>query len=345
MSKLISWTSLLLATLFAMQSHAAITSAGTTISNQASVTYDIGGGTVTTESNTVDVVVQELINVVISSQNTDSVSVSSPDTDVALKFQISNTGNGSEAFIIQQKNLSDDDFDVTLSTIYLDDGDGLYDPALDTEYDNATAIPSGESITIWVTSDIPESLGNSQTADIQVSALSKTFSDASQDNPQPGHFVTGGGDPDTDGTNTDAVYGRSGAAIFSATFLVSAIEVSIVKEIGEVNDKLGSPDPDGSGNTNVSGKPVPGAEVGYSLTVTVTGTGDATNVIVTDSLPTELTLKDGSDGSIFVNGDERTATGSDSDNASYNDNTIIVTFDSITAGDDAKVITFTTVIK
>lgn len=342
MNKLISWTCLFLASLIAMQGHAAGTSAGTSISNQASVTYDVGGGTVTANSNTVNITVQELINVVISSQNTDSVSVSSPDTDVALKFQISNTGNGDEAFIIQQKNLSDDDFDVTLSTIYLDDGDGIYDPSKDVAYDNSTSIASGESITIWVTSDIPDSLGNNQTADIQVSALSKTFNDdsPSQTNPQPGDIVTGGGDADGDGNNTDAVYGRSGAAIWSATFLVSAIEVSIVKAIGDINDNLGL------NNTNVSGKPIPGAEVEYSLTVTVTGSGDATNVTVTDPLPDELTLKGGSDGSIFVDGLEQTAASGD-DNASYdaNSDTITVDLGTITAGGSDSIITFTTVIK
>jgi len=344
MNKLISWTSLLLASLFAIQSHGAGTSAGTAISNQASVTYDVGGGSVTRTSNTVNVTVQELIDVVISSQNTGNVSVSSPDTEVALKFQISNTGNGDEAFIVQQVNLSDDDFDVTLSTIYLDDGDGVFNSNLDSTYDNATSIPSGDSITIWVTSDIPGGKGNNQTANIQVSALSKTFNDdsPSQTNPQPGDVVTSGGDPANDGsnTNTDAVYGRSGAAIWSATFLVSAIEVTIVKAIGDINDNLGL------NNTNVSGKPIPGADVEYSLTVTVTGTGDATNVTVTDPLPSELILKGGSNGSIFVNGVERTAASGD-DNASYdaNTDTITVELGTITAGGSDSIITFTTVIQ
>ncbi len=332
MNKLMLWTSLLVGSLLALQSHAAGTAAGTTISNTASVSYEVGGATITDDSDPATIKVQELINVTIVSQDSGNVSVSSPETGAELKFQVTNTGNGNEAFVINQVNIGGDDFDVTLSTIYLDDGDGNFDPNVDAVYDNSSpsAIAPDTSITIWVTSNIPDSLANNNSADVQVSALSKTFSDDGQANPNAGDVVTGGGD-----STTDAVYGTGAAnADDTATFVVSAIQVIIAKVISSINDQLGG------------SQPVPGAEVGYSLTVTVTGTGDATNVTASDPLPVELALKAGIAGTITVNGVDLTAVSGD-DNASYDANTRTITVElgTITAGSADSVITFTTVIQ
>ncbi len=332
MNKLISWTSLFLASLFAMQSQAEGTLAGVEISNQASVSYDVGGSTITANSETVTITVQELINVTIISQDSGNVSVSSPETGAELKFQVTNTGNGNEAFVISQVNIGGDEFEVTLSTIYLDDGDGVFDPNVDAVYDNSapSSIAPDESITIWVTSDIPESLNNNDTADVQVAALSKTFSDDGQDNPDAGAVVTDGGD-----STTDAVYGTAAAnADDTATFVVSAIQVTIAKAISGIDDQLGG------------SQPIPGAEVGYSLTVTVTGTGDAENITASDPLPEELALKNGISGIINVDGVDKTAVSGD-DNASYDANTRTITVElgTITAGSADSIITFTTVIQ
>jgi len=333
MNKFMVWTSLLVGSLFALQSHGAGTSAGTTISNTASVSYEVGGATVTNDSDPATIIVQELINVTIVSQDSGNVSVSSPETGAELKFQVTNTGNGDEAFIISQVNIGGDEFDVTLSTIYLDDGDGVYEPGTDdVPYDNSTpsTIAPDDSITIWVTSDIPDSRNNNDTSEVQVSALSKTFSDDNQSNPNAGDVVTDGGD-----STTDAVYGTGAAnADDTAIFVVSAIQVVITKVISGIDDQLGG------------SQPVPGAEVGYSLTVTVTGTGDATSVTASDPLPVELALKAGIAGIITVNGVDLTAVSGD-DNASYDANTRTITVElgTITAGSADSVITFTTVIQ
>jgi len=333
MNKFMVLTSLLVGSLFTLQSHGAGTSAGTTISNTASVSYEVGGSTITDDSEPAVITVQELINVTIVSQDSGNVSVSSPETGAELKFQVTNTGNGDEAFIINQVNIGGDEFDVTLSTIYLDDGDGVYEPGTDdATYDNSTpsTIAPDDSITIWVTSNIPDARNNNDTSEVQVSALSKTFSDDGQANPNAGDVVTDGGD-----STTDAVYGTGAAnADDTAIFVVSAIQVVITKVISGIDDQLGG------------SQPVPGAEVGYSLTVTVTGTGDATSVTASDPLPVELALKAGIAGTITVNGVDLTAVSGD-DSASYDANTRTITVDlgTITAGSADSVITFTTVIQ
>lgn len=324
--------------LFANESIAAGTLAGTSIENQATVTYDAGAGTVSASSGKVFVTVQELINANIVSQDSANVSVSSPQTDAYLKFQLTNTGNGNEAFEISQQNLTGtDDFDATFSNVYLDDGDGVFEPGTDDViYDNSAApsISPDASIVVWVASNIPAAITDGDTADVQVKALSKTFSDDAQNSPNAGDVVNSQGD-----SGTDAVMGTSGAnADDDATFIVSAISVTIDKIVSAVRDNLGG----GTGS-----QPVPGAEVDYTLTVTVIGTGDADNISVSDPLPTELKLKNDITGVITVGGVPETASSADTDGTSYdaNTNTITVNLGSVTAGDPAIAIEFTTVIQ
>jgi len=332
MKQLVTLASMILLAFTATQSYAAGTQAGVVIQNQATVTYNAGAGTISASSQVVDITVQELINVTVVSQDAAKVSISSPQSDAYLKFQITNTGNGNEDFVISQSNLSgSDNFDVTYSAIYIDDGDGVFEPGADDIVYNTPSIAPDASIVIWVVSDIPGSQADGNEAEVQVSALSKTFSDAGQANPSAGDFVAGGD------SGTAAVYGTAAAnADDNAIFIISAITVTINKEVSAVRDNLG-----GSGT-----QPVPGADVDYTLTVTVVGTGVANTVVVSDPLPSELALKNGINGTITVNAVAMTAA-SDGDDASYdaNTNTITVDLGNITAGATATTVQFTTTIQ
>ncbi len=332
MKQLVTLASMILLAFTATQSYAAGTQAGVVIQNQATVTYNAGAGTISASSQVVDITVQELINVTVVSQDAAKVSISSPQSDAYLKFQISNTGNGNEDFVISQSNLSgSDDFDVTYSAIYIDDGDGVFEPGADDIVYNTPSIAPDASIVIWVVSDIPTAQADGNEAEVQVSALSKTFSDAGQANPSAGDPVAGGD------SGTTAVYGTAAAnADDNAIFIISAITVTINKEVSAVRDNLG-----GSGT-----QPVPGADVDYTLTVTVIGTGVANTVVVSDPLPSELALKEGINGTISVNAVSMTAA-SDGDDANYdaNTNTITVDLGNITAGAAATTVQFTTTIQ
>jgi len=323
--------------LIANESMAAGTLAGTSIENQATVTYNAGAGTVSASSGKVFVTVQELINATIVSQDSGNVSVSSPQTNAFLKFQLTNTGNGNESFVISQQNLTGtDDFDATFSNVYLDDGDGVFEPGTgDVVYVNSAApsISPDAFIVVWVASSIPTAIPDGDTADVQVKALSKTFSDDGQTSPNAGAVVNAQGD-----AGTDAVLGTNAAnADDDATFIVSDIDVAITKVLSAVRDNLGG------GGTQA----VPGAEVDYTLTVSVTGTGNANNISVSDPLPTQLKLKDSISGVITVGGVAETASAADSDGTSYdaNTNTITVELGTVAAGSGDIAIQFTTVIQ
>jgi uncharacterized repeat protein (TIGR01451 family) len=325
------------------QSHAAGTGAGTSITNQASVSYNSGAGTVVENSNSVSFRVDELMSATLISQFTADISVSSGQTDAMQKFQLTNTGNGSEAFVLSSSNLTGDQFDVTNFTLYQDDGSDTtsLDITSDSELttNTTTTLAPGETITIWVVSEIPSTpLNDNDKAEIQLSAISNTFVTAGNSSPTLGDSINNAGDG-----GTFAVYGISGLLADNATYVISDIDVNIVKAIVATRDNIGG------------SKAVPGAEVDYSLTVTVTGTGSANNVIVTDKLPDNgavppvqyLVLKGGTNGTITVNSSDLSASAATDPSAKYdaNTHTITVELGDITAGATATTIEFTAIVQ
>ena len=192
MNKLKTITSVISGLLLsASYAYGAGTSAGAPISNQATVSYDAGAGTVTANSSTVTFTVQELVKGTVAKLDAGNISVSSPQTDAAMKFKIKNDGNGDEGFKIVVTQDSGDNFDVTLGSFYIDNGDGILDTAVDTLYDNANppAMAPDAELTIWVTSEIPNALADAALANLNVSAVSATFIADGQSNPNAGAVV------------------------------------------------------------------------------------------------------------------------------------------------------------
>ncbi len=340
MKQLVTLASMILLAFAATQSYAVGTSAGTVISNSATVNYDVGASSLTAISTPATVTVQELINATLESKDASKEKKIAPNqNNAALIFELTNTGNGNEAFILTQQNISSgDQFDTTLDNIYIDDGDGNFNPLSDVIY-TPTSLEPDTSITLWVASkDIPNTQNNGDRADIRVNALSQTFSTAGNSNPAVGDTVSGVGD-----SGTAAIHASSGPATDTATFIMdtSAIIMDIQKSITEVRDTF----------TATGDQPIPGAEVDYLITVEVTGTGDASNVVVTDTLPSELKLKNENTGIITLNDSSgttvMTADIPDADGASYDANTRTITVElgDISVGSAIKNITFTTVIQ
>ncbi|MFT7108840.1 MAG: hypothetical protein ACI843_000491 [Psychrobacter glaciei] len=317
----------------------ALTTAGTSINNTATVNYNVGASSLSATSTQVTIKVQELINATLESKNAGKQQTVAPgQSNAALSFELTNTGNGDEAFVLTQQNLTGDLFDTIADNIYVDDGDSIFEPLIDAIYVPTSLAPE-ESIALWIASkDISNTQNNGDDADILVNALSKTFSDAGNSNPAQGDTVIGQGDD-----STDAIHAISGPANDTATFIIdnSAINMIIEKSINGVRD----------GITTAGNQYIPNAEVDYLVTVEVTGTGDATAVTVSDPLPIELKLKNESTGTITLNDNGvitvMTANIPDNDGASYDANTRTITVElgDITAGDPIKNITFTTVIQ
>src|SRR5215468_8576562 len=121
---------------FPRQAFAAGAPANTAISNTAQATYnDPNGQPQTVNSNTSTLRVDEVLGAVVVSNDAGNVGVLSPDNDRPLSFTVTNPGNGSEAYALTPNaSLGGDQYDPTDVRIFLDNGNGVFEPGVDTLY-------------------------------------------------------------------------------------------------------------------------------------------------------------------------------------------------------------------
>jgi uncharacterized repeat protein (TIGR01451 family) len=295
--------------------HAAGTPAGTLITNTATLSYSIGGiPEAPIASAPASLQVAEIINLTLVWQDGAPVSVASPDTNDALTFLLTNTGNGVERFTLTRNNLlAGDNYDPlngSAGAIFLESGlaPGLQTsgPTADTLYVagvNDPDLPADVSRTVYVVSNTPAGLvsGNAGLATLAAAATTPGAAGAA-----PGTTLAGLG---TGGV--DAVVGASQAqASRTGSYLVSDVALSVVKTVVSVLDPRGG--------SNVEA----GSVLTYRITVTLSGTGGVNNLIITDPLPAQTTYVA---GSMLVNGATRTDA-VDADNARFSANTVTVDF-------------------
>lgn len=264
------------ALLAASPAHAAGTPAGTIINNNATATYDLpGGGQNVVTSNTVSLTVDELLDVSVASTDGGDVSVAPGATGQILTFRVTNAGNGSEAFALTARdNAGGDDFDPSATAIVIDNGNGVYDPGLDTVYvpgaNDPVLAPDG-SVLVFVLSSIPAGATNAQRGRVDLVAVAATGSGA------PGTTFAGMGQG-----GGNAVVGATGAdAEDDGYYAVSAASVSFVKSATVV-------DPFGGATQ------VPGSVITYRLVATISGGGSLANLGIADPIPAGTTFTPGS---------------------------------------------------
>lgn len=254
--------------------------AGTEINNTASVSYTIGTVNSTATSNLVTVTVVEMIDVTVVAQ-TPNLTVSPGDTAQVARYRVQNTGNGPELFRLVLNNaITTDAFDPIAATpaIYIDSG-GPGVPVFDAS--DIPYVPGSEPtlapddfLIVFVINDIPGSALDGQLGISRLTAESRTGTGAA------GLTFAGQGN----GINgpVDAVIGAStGTDSDDTTFEISGVSVTATKTQTVVDDWSGS-------------RPVPGARINYSIAVSATGSGTATNVVFTDNIPANTTYVAGS---------------------------------------------------
>jgi uncharacterized repeat protein (TIGR01451 family) len=139
------------------------TLAGTSIPNQAQIAYVVGGIDNNLTSNTDEFVVDRIIDVHISWQDNAPVQVSAGDPRRVLTFRATNLGNSDENMTLTYDHNTTSDFAPTNIKIYQDtDGDGHFDPAVDTEITMPVGLANDANMTIFIVSDIPDTATPSQ---------------------------------------------------------------------------------------------------------------------------------------------------------------------------------------
>jgi uncharacterized repeat protein (TIGR01451 family) len=259
------------------------TAAGTQISNTATATFDVGTTTgIVATPSTVNVLVNELVDVTLTNDDGGNVIVQPGNTDQFLTYTVTNTGNGSEVYNVSVVQDGADDFDVTTLNIWLDGGNTTFDNGGgdDVLHPSGNPIPALDSSgltnasqLIFVEGDIPGIQVDGDLANLDLTATSANGTGA------VGTTIVGAGDDIGNGPS-DIVFGTStGTATATGTFEVADITIALVKTAAVVagSDPLGG------------SQPLPTAILRYTIEVRATGGSIATNVTVVDSEPADTT--------------------------------------------------------
>jgi len=317
--------------LFSCDTWAGGTAAGTIISNTATVNYEINGVTQTAASSTpVTIKVDELIQPIMTWQDAAPVSVNSPGINDVLTFLLVNGGNGTEAFSLSRTNgpapVPSGNYvplNGTVGSIFIENGlqPGFQSsgPNADTAYIAGTNDPNlaaGGSKIIYVLSDTPASIANNSQGQVLLAATSLTPGAAGS---PLGTALAGAGQ----GGGYAVVGTASAQAGATGSYITSSISVVVNKTVASVIDPNG---------TAVA---MPGATLTYQIAVSISGTGSASNLVISDPLPADTTYVS---GSILVDGVAQTDA-ADADIAQFSANTVSVSLGNV-ASPASHVITF-----
>jgi uncharacterized repeat protein (TIGR01451 family) len=252
------------------------TPAGTSISNQAQVSYTLNGTPANGVSNTVAFNVDEILDLNITLLSS-TVNVVPGDIGRVLLFRVTNTGNGPEALPLAVNDVvAGDDFDpiAVPPTLFFDNdasgdlspSDAIYVPGV-----NDPVLAPDASVAVLVVNTIPTGLADGAIGRSQLTGRAATGTGT------PGTVFPGQG---VGGTNA-VVGAQSAQASATGEYLVGNVSVAMVKS-ATVTDPFG-------GTTAV-----PGASIAYQIVVTVTGTGTAAGFAVDDPIPVNTTFVPGS---------------------------------------------------
>ena len=261
---------------------AAGTRVGTLIESAASIDFTQNGEQQNAQSNIVTFVVAERLDVAVSRQS-GQVVVSPGDVERALRFTVTNLGNGDEVFRLTLNSAAaGDDFDPVPAlpdAIFFDTdnsgdlnvGDLPYTPG-----NNDPELSPDESVDVFLVNDIPGNLANGQRGRSELTATAATGSGVA------GTVYPAQGDGDV-----DAVVGVSTAtATEFGEYIVDDVAIDIVKSQVVA---------DSDGGT----APIVGATITYTITVEVVNSGTATAAVISDPIPNWSTYVP---GSITLNG-------------------------------------------
>ena len=308
-----------IAGLFTSASFAAGSPAGTLIPNSATLTFSTpGGATASMTAVAPVVVVAEIIDLVLTWQDASPVPVKSPETGKALSFVLTNTGNGTETFLLTRNNLlSGDQYDpvnAAIGGIYLENGaqpglqstgsnaDTLYQPGI-----NDPVLAADASRVVYVFSAVPDGLATGALGKVGLTASSATLGAPGA---RPGMAMAGLGQG-----GVDAVVGASrGLASMQGSYIVSGISLGLVKSVVSVRDALGG------------SLVMPGSVLTYRIVLSLAGTGVAENLTFADPLPAGTSYLP---ETLAVDGLAR-SDAADTDNASFATGTVSVLFGNTT---------------
>ena len=283
---------------------AAGTTAGSTITNNVTVSFQVGGVNQNSVSASNSFTVDRKVNFVVAEDGTSTTQVSPGQLAAVTSFVVTNTSNAPLDFALAATNRSGgtaahggtDNFDVSNLRLYQDtNNNGSYDSGTDTLITYLDQVAADGSVRVFVLADVP--LGRS-TGDVAGVRLTGTAAEATAAGSlgatvtQTAGANTAGVDTVFADTSSDGNTARDGIHFDEDDYTIFAANLTATKTSRVISDPL-------NGTTNP--KNIPGAVVEYCVSVTnAAGSATATNVAISDTLPGQTTY-DASFG-VLVNG-------------------------------------------
>ncbi len=339
--------------------HAVGTASNTPISNQATVTFDVGASAQTPQnSNIATFVVDHMVDLTVQESSAGYTVVASGGVTEVLTYTVRNDGNATMDFLLTATNQvggadpfgGTDNFNAPVggtSGIFVDsNANGTYDAGVDTATFVDQLAADATSPAIFIVRDI----GAQANGDVSAIALTAQAADGTavglgaalvEDlgadvtaGPAQVVFGDGAGDIDIAG---DGLHSDTDA------FLVGAANLTVNKASVVISDPF---------NGAVNPKAIPGAIVEYTVTISnaVAATATATNVTISDDLTTEIvtngTVAFTTDSYGVGNGIQVTPPGGaatplsnavDGDQGDFSANVVTVNGITLTPGDTATV--------
>lgn len=322
--------------------YAAGTTAGSSIVNNVTVDFKVGGVSQNQVSASNSFVVDRKVNLTVAEVGNATTSVSPGQTAAVTTFTVTNSSNATLDFALAATNRSGgtaahggtDNFDVSNIKMYVDtNNNGVYDAGTDTQVSYLDQVAADAVVTVFVVADVP--LGRA-TGDVAGVRLTATAADGSTAGTQGANLTqtaganTAGMDTVFADTNANGNTAGDGISFAEDDYTVLGANVTATKTSKIISDPI-------NGSTNP--KMIPGATVEYCIAVSnSSGSASATSVVVTDALPAQMTYD--STFGIKLNGTV-TAGSCNADGVAggtFSSNTVTGTIASIAAADTRTVV-------
>lgn len=299
-SKLTYWgvIGLAAASAAASPAYAAGTTAGASIQNTATVTFQVGGVSQGSQTASDTFLVDRVINLNVIDLDGATTTVVPGQANAVTTFRLTNTSNETLDFALAVTQPVGgagahpgpaDNFNVPAVPIYRDtNGNNTYDAGTDTLVTYVDELAADASVVLFVVANIPAGQVNNDRAVVQLRATAREGGTANAQGvaiTQTTGANTASKDTvfaDTAGVN-DAV--RDGSHSAADDYTVQTATLAVAKTSRVISDPV-------NGTTNP--KLIPGAVVEYCIAVGNSGGAPATSVTITDPVPGQLTFNTGS---------------------------------------------------
>lgn len=309
----------------AQSSLAVGTVAGTSVTNRASVSFTGASGAQIVESSPTGnsnpgagfgtdtaFLVDQMVDLTVAEADATYTLVMPGETQVAVGFNVANTGNQSQDIMFTAENLGNGNLDpfggtdnfevntITPATYYIDDGDGVFEPGADdgapvTHLDAVPAAVTPVPVFVWVAADIPGAQVPTDIAGLILVAEARVDDGAATLGAALVEDVDGD-DPAlveilfADGSSGDTASDVDNDARFSDTdaYLVEA-ELTVSKTSLIFTDPVRCTDQDDPLSCGTPPLAIPGAYLEYTVTIDNQSATPATLVTLTDDLAAMIT--------------------------------------------------------